>query len=246
MTYESVHGQEIAARLYTPDEEPVGGVVFIYGGPPTQAYNRLIPPTQTLVQAGFEVLAPDYRGSVGYGRAFRRANIGDLGGTDLDDVVAGADYLRDRGRSQVGVIGGSYGGYLTLMAVSTTDAFDAGASAVGVVNWETAIENTRGYLGDTLTTLMGGTPEEVPELYEVRSPITHVDDIDVPLLVIQGNNDPRVPQSEAEQLVSSLKERGIPHEYVLLEDEGHGVVKTESKAEYLNRTISLFQSAFET
>lgn len=246
VTYESVDGQEIAARLYSPDEEPVGGVVYIHGGPPTQAYNRLTPSTQALVQSGFEVLAPDYRGSVGYSRAFRRANIGDLGGVDLDDIVAGADYLRDRGHSQVGAIGSSYGGYLTLMAVSTTDAFDAGASAVGIVNWETAIENARGYLGEVLVTLMGGTPEEVPERYEERSPITHVDDIDVPLLVVQGANDPRVPKSEAEQLVSSLDERDMPHEYLLFEDEGHGVVKTENKAEYLSRTVSLFQSAFET
>lgn len=246
VTYESADGEEIAARLYTPDKEPIGGLVFIHGGPPAQAYNNLTPPTQTLVQAGFEVLAPDYRGSIGYGRDFRTANMGDLGGGDVDDIVAGADYLRERGHSHVGVFGGSYGGYLTLMAVATTDAFDIGTSAVGIVNWETAVENARGYLGDLLQMLMGGTPEDVPELYEERSPITHVDEIDVPLLVIQGGNDPRVPQSEAEQLVSSLDERGIPHEYVLFEDEGHGIVKTENKAEYLTHMISVCESTFET
>lgn len=128
------------------------------------------------------------------------------------------------------------------MAVATTDAFDAGASAVGIVNWETAIENTRGYLGELLTMLMGGTSDEVPEVYDERSPITYVDNIDVPLLIVQGGNDPRVPQNEADQLVSSLTERGIPHEYVLFEDGGHAVVKTENKAEYLSRSISLFHT----
>ncbi|QSG09564.1 S9 family peptidase [Halapricum desulfuricans] len=246
MTYKSGDGQEISARLYTPDEEPVGGIVNIHGGPPAQHYNRLDPTTQTLVQSGFEVLAPDYRGSVGYGREFRTSNIGNIGAVDVDDVAAGAAYLRERGRSQVGAIGASWGGYLTLMGASTTDAFDAGASICGLVNLETAVENARGYLGEVMERLAGGTPEEVPELYEERSPIAHVDDINVPLLVVQGANDPRVPQSEAEQLISSLEERDIPHEYLLFEDEGHGVVKTENTAEYLNRTVSLFETAFES
>jgi len=245
VSYQSGDGQEISARLYTPNKEPVGGIVNIHGGPPAQHYNRLDPTTQTLVQSGFEVLAPDYRGSVGYGREFRTSNIGNIGAVDVDDVVAGAEHLRERGRSQVGVIGASWGGYLTLMGISTTDAFDAGASICGLVNLETTVENARGYLGDVMVRLAGGTPEEVPELYEERSPITYVDDIDVPLLIVQGANDPRVPQSEAQQLVSSLDERDIPHEYLLFEDEGHGVVKTENTAEYLDRTVSLFQTAFQ-
>ncbi|MEA5386451.1 prolyl oligopeptidase family serine peptidase [Haloarculaceae archaeon H-GB11] len=242
VTYESFDGRAIAARLYRPDGEPLGGIVKAHGGPEAQHYNRLDIVTQTLVHAGFEVLAPDFRGSLGYGREFRKANDGDLGGDDLTDVVAGAAYLRDRGRTKVGVLGGSYGGYMALMGVGATDAFDMGASVCGVVNWETTVEDARQYLGDVLMRKLGGTPEDEPALYEERSPITYTDDIDVPLLIVQGANDPRVPQSEAEQLVTSLTERNIDHEYLLFEDEGHGVERTGNRIEYITRTVEFFSS----
>jgi len=241
-SYESFDGTEIAARLYRPAGDPVGGVVKAHGGPEAQHYNRLDIPTQALVHAGFEVLAPDFRGSLGYGRAFRKASDADLGGDDLTDVVAAASHLRDRGREQVGILGASYGGYMALLGVGATDAFDLGASVCGVVNWETAVENARDYLGEVLTRKLDGTPDEKPDLYEERSPITYVDEIDVPLLVVQGANDPRVPQSEAEQLVSSLEERGVDHEYLLFGDEGHGVVGTENRVEYITRTVEFFRS----
>ncbi|QIO25090.1 prolyl oligopeptidase family serine peptidase [Haloarcula sp. JP-L23] len=242
VTYESFDGRDIAARLYTPEDEPHAAIIKAHGGPEAQHYNRLDMVTQTLVHAGFEVLAPDFRGSLGYGRAFRKASDADLGGDDLTDVVAGAEYLRDRGRTQVGILGGSYGGYMALMGVGATDAFDMGASVCGVVNWETTVEDARQYLGDVLIRKLGGTPEEKPDLYEERSPISHVDDIDVPLLVVQGANDPRVPESEAEQLVPSLTDRDIDHEYLLFEDEGHGVERTENRIEYITRTVEFFQS----
>jgi dipeptidyl aminopeptidase/acylaminoacyl peptidase len=242
VTYESFDGTGIAARLYRPFGDPVGGIVKAHGGPEAQHYNRLDVGTQALVRAGFEVLAPDFRGSLGYGRAFRKASDGNLGGDDCTDVVAGATYLRDRGREQVGIFGVSYGGYMALMGVGATDAFDVGASVCGVVNWETTFENARAYLGDVVVRKLEGTPEEKPDLYEDRSPITYVDEIDVPLLVVQGGNDPRVPKSEAEQLVSSLEERGVDHEYLLFEDEGHGVERTENRIEYVTRTVKFFNS----
>ena len=240
VTYESFDGTEIAARLYRPAGDPIGGVVKAHGGPEAQHYNRLDMATQALVHAGFEVLAPDFRGSLGYGRAFRKESDEDLGGDDLTDVVAGGSYLRDRGREQVGILGASYGGYMALMGAGATDAFDMGASVCGVVNWETTVENAREYLGDVLMRKLDGTPDEKPDLYEDRSPITYVDDIDVPLLVVQGANDPRVPQSEAEQLVSSLNDRDVDYEYLLFEDEGHGVKRTENRVEYMTRTIEFF------
>jgi dipeptidyl aminopeptidase/acylaminoacyl peptidase len=242
VTYESFDGQEIAARLYRPAGDPVGGLVKAHGGPEAQHYNRLDMVTQALVHAGFEVLAPDFRGSLGYGRAFRKASDADLGGDDLTDVVAGAAYLRERGRTRVGLLGGSYGGYMTLLGVGATDAFDAGASICGVVNWETTVENARAYLGDVLMRKLGGTPAEKPDLYAERSPITYTDEIDVPLLVVQGANDPRVPQSEAEQLVDSLTDRDVDHEYLLFEDEGHGVVRTANRIEYITRAVEFFDA----
>lgn len=89
---------------------------------------------------------------------------------------------------------------------------------------------------------MGGTPDERSAFYRERSPISYVDDMDVPLLIVQGANDPRVPQSEADQLVSSLDEREIPHEYVLFEDEGHGIIRTTNRVEYVSRVSSFFEA----
>lgn len=241
VTYRSFDDRDVSARLYTPDEAPVGAVVQVHGGPPAQHFDTLDPLTQSLVEAGFEVLAPDYRGSIGYGRDFRKASDADLGGDDLEDVRYGARYLRQRGHDCVGVVGTSYGGYLTLMAVGATDAFDIGASVCGVVNWETTVENGRQYLGDYVVRKLGGTPDENPSLYVERSPITYVEDVVVPLFVVQGANDPRVPQSEAEQLVSSLRDREVPHEYLLFHDEGHGIVVTENRVEYVSRTVEFFE-----
>ncbi len=241
VTYESFDGQTIAARLYTPDEEPVAGIVKPHGGPPSQHFTRLDLITQTLVQAGFEVLAPDFRGSTGYGRGFRKASDGDLGGDDLQDVVAGAEYLRERGHAQIGITGASYGGYMTLMGIGATDAFDAGASVCGIVNWNTTYEKGRQYLGDYLIRKLGGLPDENPDLYEDRSPITYVDEMSDPLLIVQGANDPRVVQEEADQLVSSLCERDVPHEYLLFEDEGHSVTRTENRVEYAKRVVGFFE-----
>ena len=242
ISYESFDETEIAARLYEPAGDPVGGIVKAHGGPESQHYSRLDIPTQALVRAGFEVLAPDFRGSIGYGRTFRKATDADLGGDDLTDVVAGATYLRERGHDAVGILGASYGGYMALMAVGSTDAFDMGASVCGVVNWKTTIQDAREYVGEMLMRKLDATPEEKPTLYEERSPISHVEDMDVPLLIVQGGNDPRVPQSEAEQLVTSLESRDVDHEYLLFDDEGHGIVRTENRIEYITQIVEFFST----
>lgn len=242
MTYESFDGTEVPARLYEPPGDPVGAVVHAHGGPEALHLNLIDERTQTLVNAGYEVFAPDVRGSVGYGRAFRKESDGDLGGGDLRDVEAAAEYLRERGRDAVGVAGLSYGGYMTMMAVGATDAFDAGVSIAGIVNWETAVEEARGYLGEYTFRKFGGTPEELPELYAERSPITYVDDVSAPLLVVQGANDPRVVQGEADQMAESLRERDVPFEYLLFEDEGHVILHRENRVEYLTEMVSFFDA----
>lgn len=242
LQYESFDGTEIPALLFTPaDREAKAAVVRAHGGPESQHFNRLHPIDQTLVRNGYAILAPDVRGSIGYGREFRKASDGDLGGDDLQDLVAGGQYLRENGYDRVGLTGGSYGGYMTLMGVGATDTFDAGAAVCGVVNWETVVEDARGFIGNELMRKLGGTPDERPDFYVERSPITYADEIDVPLLVVQGANDPRVPQSEAEQIIDSLADRDIPYEYLLFEDEGHGVRLTQNRVEYINRVVSFFE-----
>lgn len=238
--YESFDGRSIPALRYRPEGEPRGAVVRAHGGPEAQHFNTLAPTTQALVRQGFDVLAADVRGSTGYGREFRKLSDEDLGGDDLTDLQAAAAYLRDDGHDFVGITGGSYGGYMTLMAVAATEAFDAGVSICGVVNWATVVEDARGYVGEALMRKLGGTPDERPEFYRERSPITHVDDIDVPLMIIQGANDVRVPESEAEQIVDSLAERDVPSEYLRFEDEGHGIVRSENRVEYITAAVEFF------
>ena len=242
ITYESFDGMEIPARLYMPSGDPDGAVVLAHGGPEALHINWINERAQILVNAGYEVLTPDVRGSVGYGRAFRKESDGDLGGGDLRDIEAAAKYLQGRGHDAVGVAGLSYGGYMTMMAVGATDAFDAGVSVAGIVNWKTAVEKARGYLGDYTFRKFGGTPEELPELYEERSPITYVDEISVPLLVVQGANDPRVVENEADQLVESLSDRDVPFEYLLFDDEGHVILHRENRIEYLTEMVSFFDT----
>lgn len=242
VTYDSFDGLSVSALRYEPDCEPRGAIIQAHGGPEFKQVNNLNMTAQTLTHAGFEVLAPDVRGSTGHGREFRKLSDGDLGGDDLRDYVAGAEFLRDQGHQAVGIQGKSYGGYIALQGIATTDAFDAAASTCGIVNWETHVENCAGYLQETMQRKLGGSQSEIPEFYAERSPLTHVSNITDPLLVVQGANDPRVPASEAEQIVNSLKDHEIPHEYLLFEDEGHGVVKTANKMEYADRLTTFFES----
>jgi dipeptidyl aminopeptidase/acylaminoacyl peptidase len=242
VTYESFDEVPVTALRYEPKRESRGAVIQAHGGPEFKQVNNLNITAQALVHGGFEVLAPDVRGSTGLGRESRKRSDGDLGGGDLKDYAAGAEFLRNQGHDAVGIQGKSYGGYIALQGIATTAAFDAAASTCGIVNWETYVENCAGYLQETMKRKLGGTPSERPELYANRSPVTHVEDITDPLLVVQGANDPRVPPSEAKQLVESLEDQGIPHEYLLFEDEGHGVVHTANKLEYVERLVTFFDT----
>ena len=242
VTYNSFDGRSVSALRYTPDDEARGAIVRAHGGPEFKQVNNLNMIAQVLTTAGFEVLAPDVRGSTGHGRAFRKLSDRDLGGGDLQDYVAGAAFLREEGHDSVGIQGKSYGGYIALHAIATTDAFDAAASTCGIVNWETYVENCAGYLQEPMKRKLGGGPSDVPAFYAARSPLTHVENITDPLLVVQGANDPRVPASEAEQIVESLEEKGTPHEYLLFGDEGHGVEKTANRLEYAERLVGFFDT----
>ena len=242
VTYDSFDGRSVSALWYEPDGEARGAIVRAHGGPEFKQVNNLNMVAQVLTTAGFGVLAPDVRGSTGHGRAFRKLSDGDLGGGDLQDYIAGAEFLRDEGHDSVGIQGQSYGGYIALQAVATSDAFDAAASTCGIVNWETHVENCAGYLQTSMKRKLGGSPSDSPAFYADRSPLTHAGEITDPLLVVQGANDPRVPVSEAEQMVESLERQGIPHEYLLFEDEGHGVGKTTNKLEYAERLVGFFET----
>ena len=247
--YPGAMGREIPALLYIPYAEAIKGdgpppaVVHVHGGPTSQHYRWWDRASQWFANNGYVVLAPNIRGSTGYGREFQEANRQDWGGKDLEDVVKGVEWLakqRIADPRRVGIYGGSYGGYTTLMALGMyPDRFAAGVSVVGVVSWKTMYDTTRGDLREYLVREFGD-PSKDAERYRDRSPLTHVSKIDAPLLVLQGENDPRVPLAEAEQVVAALRSAGKMHEYYVYKGEGHGFRTRENMIDSVRRAGEWF------
>jgi dipeptidyl aminopeptidase/acylaminoacyl peptidase len=247
--YPGAMGSEIPALLYIPHAEAIRGdgpppaIVHVHGGPTSQHYRWWDRASQWFANNGYVVLAPNVRGSTGYGREFQEGNRQDWGGKDLEDVVKGIDWLakqRIADPKRVGIYGGSYGGYLTLMSLAMyPDRYAAGVSVVGVVSWNTMYETTRGDLREYLTREFGD-PKRDAERYRERSPLTHVSKIESPLMILQGENDPRVPLAEAEQVVAALRSAGKMHEYYVYKGEGHGFRTRENMIDSVRRAGEWF------
>lgn len=249
VAYPTFDGRGVPAFLYRPpglpgDQKP-SAVLLVHGGPTAQHLNEWDPMVQLLVNRGYVVLAPNVRGSTGYGRSYRDINLQDWGGGDLQDLVAGARYLKEQDLAnpdRIGIVGGSYGGYMTLMALTKApEVWRAGASIVGIANLVTLWETTRpGDLRSYLDQQLGGSPKDNPELYHDRSPINFADQIQVPLLILQGETDPRVPLREAEQIRDALEGQGIPHEFKVYAGEGHGFRKEKNRIDSVKRVLAFF------
>jgi dipeptidyl aminopeptidase/acylaminoacyl peptidase len=247
--YPGAGDEDVPALLFLPYAEALRGetippaIINIHGGPTAQHHREWNVATQVFVNAGFVVLEPNPRGSTGYGKKWREANRHDWGGKDLEDIARGAAWLGDQklaDPARIGVYGGNYGGYLTLMSLALRpDRFAAGVSVVGVVSWKTTLETTRGDLRDRLLREFGD-PATDADLYRERSPLTHASKIRAPLLILQGENNPRVPASEPEQLVKALRDGGKVHEYHVYPGEGHGFRVTENRIDSLRRALDWF------
>ncbi|HEV8536934.1 MAG TPA: alpha/beta fold hydrolase [Candidatus Limnocylindria bacterium] len=247
--YPGADGEDVPALLFLPYAEALRGdrippaIINIHGGPTAQHHREWNVATQLFVNAGYVVLAPNVRGSTGYGRKWREANRRDWGGKDLEDIARGAAWLGDEKLAdprRVGVYGVSYGGYLTLMSLALRpESFAAGVSVVGVVSWKTMYETTRPDLREYFLAEFGD-PQKDAELYRDRSPLTHASKIRAPLLILQGENDPRVPRGEAEQVVKALRDGGKMHEYHVYAGEGHGFRVTENRIDALRRALDWF------
>jgi dipeptidyl aminopeptidase/acylaminoacyl peptidase len=243
--YPSFDGREIPAWFYRPTgvENPPA-LVLVHGGPTGQTLNGWSAAAQFYVSRGYAVFAPNIRGSSGYGREYRDANLRDWGGKDLQDLVYGARWLAAQGgtdASRIGITGGSYGGYMTLIAMTKTpDVWAAGVSVVGISNLRTLHATTR--KGDLLPYLIQqiGTPDENPELYDERSPTNFIEQVRRPLLILQGGRDPRVPLAEAEQMRDRLHAAGKTYGYHVYPDEGHGFRRVENVVDALRRTADWF------
>jgi dipeptidyl aminopeptidase/acylaminoacyl peptidase len=244
--YTGADGREIPALLYVPHAEAVqgsglpGAVLYIHGGPTAQHHRRWDPTAQLLANRGLVVLAPNVRGSTGYGREFQEANRRDWGGADLADAIAGIDWLVKEhiaDRKRIGIAGGGYGGYMAVLALAKhPERFAAGVSIVGMASLKTLFDTTRGDGREYLVRELGDPATEAA-LYADRSPLTHAGRIRAALLVLQGANDPRVPRREALQIVDALKRAGAPHQYHEYAEEGHSFSKTENRIDALQRTV---------
>lgn len=230
--YPTHDGREIPAYLYKPKgvKGRVPVVLSVHGGPeaqelPRYAYNGFY---QYLLSLGIGILAPNIRGSTGYGKSYQKLIHRDWGGAELKDLEYAAKYLQALNwvdADKVGVYGGSFGGFATLSCVSRLpDYWAAAVDIVGPANLITFTKSVPPFWR-RLMKVWVGDPEEDAELLTERSPLTYVDDIRAPLLVIQGANDPRVVKAESDQMVERLEHLGREVEYLVFEDEGHGFTK---------------------
>jgi len=235
----------ISALLYVPRNMQRNGqnaaIVYIHGGPASQSVNSFNRFIQHIVNQGYMVIAPNYRGSTGYGKDFQNANLFDMGGGDLQDVLAATDFLLQTGypdKKKLVVAGGSYGGYLTMMAVTKApELWAAGVPIVPFVNWFTEIQNEDPILQQSDRATMGD-PEKNPDFFRERSPFFFVDKIKAPLLLLAGAHDPRCPPEETRQVVDEIKKQGGTAEAKIYENEGHGFSKIENQIDAYQRVTN--------
>ncbi len=208
VSYKSFDGQMISALMWMPYNLKRDGsnpaVVLPHGGPTGQTVASFGATAAALASRGYVCIAPNVRGSTGYGLAFQKANYQDLGGGDLQDEVYATKFLIDTGyvdAKKIGITGGSYGGFMTLMAIGRTpDVWAAAVEQYGIIDWYTMLQHEDPMLQQYERTLLGD-PEKDRAKYEASSPIKYIRDEKAPLLVLQGENDIRVPKEEAEQVV---------------------------------------------
>ena len=245
--YKSFDGTVISAFLWMPAnlkrDGSAPGVVLPHGGPTGQTLDSFNRTALALASRGYVAIAPNVRGSTGYGMAFQKANIKDLGGGDLQDEVYAAKFLAATGYvnpKEIGITGGSYGGYMTLMAIGKTpDVWAAAVEEYGIINWMTMLKHEDPFLQQYEMSLLGD-PAKDRKIYDADSPITYIRNAKAPLLVLQGANDIRVPKEEAEQVVSILKGAGRIVEAHYYSNEGHGFTKRENQIDALQRTVAWF------
>jgi dipeptidyl aminopeptidase/acylaminoacyl peptidase len=247
VNYRSFDGKIISALLWVPfnlqRNASNPGIVLPHGGPTFQMADFFNPVTTALVSRGYVVIAPNFRGSTGYGIEFQKANFQDLGGGDLQDVIHAADFMIETGYvdpRKVGITGGSYGGFMTLMAIGKTpERWAAAVESCGVVNWLTFANHSDPIDREYLRSLLGD-PDKDRQVYEEASPLKYIRNARAPLLALQGECDIRVPKEEAEQTAEILKGAGRIVEVRYYAAEGHGLAKRENQIDALERRIAWF------
>ena len=247
VTYRSFDGTLVSGVVTMPFNLKRDGsnpaVVMPHGGPTGQTNDGFSRYATALASRGYVVIQPNPRGSTGYGLAFQKANFQDLGGGDLKDELAAKQFLVDSGyvdAKRVGIVGGSYGGFMTLMAIGRApEALAAAVDLFGIIDWRTMWQHEDAELQAYQKSLLGN-PDEYPKVYDATSPLTYIQSVKAPLLVQQGENDIRVPQGQAKQVVEALKKKGNVVDSVFYPEEGHGFYKREHQQDSLQRIVDWF------
>lgn len=245
ITYKAHDGLSLSGWLYRPKgaSGPMPVVFNYHGGPEGQARPTMSPDAQALVASGIAVFAPNVRGSSGFGKAFMAMDDGAKRVDGVRDIKATTDALVARGIAdpkRLGVMGGSYGGYMVMAGVTEFPSmFAAGANLFGVVNFETFFRESEPWIA-AISTTEYGDPVTQADMLRSLSPIHKLDRITTPLFVLHGANDTNVPVVEAEQIVSAMKARGVPVKYTLFPDEGHGWRKTPNRVRSTTEIVDFF------
>ena len=245
--YKTFDGKTISAFLWMPfnlqrdGKNP--GIVLPHGGPTGQTVDSFNKTAAALASRGYVCIAPNVRGSTGYGMEFQRANYKDLGGGDLQDEVYAARFLAATGYvdpAKMGITGGSYGGYMAMIAIGRTpDVWAASVELFGITDWLSEQEHEEPSLQQYDQSILGD-PVKDRKSYEDASPIKYFKNAKAPLLILQGANDIRDPKEEAEQAENILKKEGKTVDAHYYPDEGHGFAKRENQIDAMQRTVEWF------
>ena len=246
--FKSFDGTEIPAIYYLPHQastdNKVPALVLVHGGPGGQTRQNFNSFTQYIVNHGYAVLAVNNRGSSGYGKTFFKMDDKNHGEKDLQDCVEGKNWLAEQNEidgSKIGIAGGSYGGYMTMAALTfTPEEFNVGVNLYGVTNWLRTMKSIPPYWESFRESLYLelGDPFSADSVRLKRiSPLFHTEKVTKPLIVLQGSQDPRVLQIESDEIVAGVRKNNVPVEYVLFEDEGHGFIKKENQIEAYSRIL---------
>ena len=249
--WRSVDGLEVQGWLYRTTEESLGTIVLIHGGPTSHAEDRFNAQIQYLCSRGFDVLTPNYRGSTGFGLPFQESIKEDgWGGREQSDIKCGIDALIENGIAKpgrVGVTGTSYGGYSAWWAIThfQPEIVAAAAPICGMTDLLVDYYATRPDLRPYSEEMMGGSPEDVPNIYRERSPIEFVKNIKGKLLIVQGLKDPNVTPDNVHAVTKVLHKENIPYDLITFDDEGHGIARPKNLEVLYPRLAGFFANAFD-
>ena len=246
--FKSFDGLEIPSILYTPKnadkEDNLPALLYIHGGPGGQTRLNYTPRIQYWVNHGYVVLGVNNRGSSGYGKSFFKADDQKHGDVDLKDCIESKKFLVETGYvdpEKIGIMGGSYGGYMVMAALAfAPEEFAVGVNYFGVTNWLRTLKSIPPWWESFKVALyreMGNPYEDSVALYN-KSPLFHADKITKPFIVLQGANDPRVLKVESDEIVEAARNNGVPVEYVVFDDEGHGFRKKENNIKASKETLA--------